>query len=193
MLRPKAEIVGRLLALKAVWLWVDVHPQAESDATIAEVIRANRLQQHLTPSELVMLGLPRARAFAEHGDSMGWKNENCWPLAWALGFQDEPSVLTGQLSGSLGRRLMLEWLPNNQAEAASWQQALQLRDSQAVHDLEDLFYCAHNAVRSAQIGGSTVPSDFDPVEDGGCIHERRHALTWMLSPQVAWDETDLST
>ena len=59
--------------------------------------------------------------------------------------------------------------------------------------MEDLFYCAHNAVRSAQNGGETVPSGYDPVEEGGGVHERRHALTWCLSPGVKWDETDLST
>jgi hypothetical protein len=192
-LRPKEEIVGRLLALKALWLWVDVHPQAEPEATVAEMLHANRLRDHLTPSELAILNLSRAEAFMDHGDSMGWRNENCWPLAWALGFQDEPSVLIGQVSGNLGRRLMLEWLPNNQTEAAAWHHTVELRGAQAVHDLEDLFYCAHNAVRSAQIGGSTVPPDFDPLADGGCIHERRHSLTWMISPQISWDDTDLST
>lgn len=55
------------------------------------------------------------------------------------------------------------------------------------------FYCCHNAVRSAQLGGKTVPDGFHPVMNGGVIHERRHALTWCLSPGVAWDDTDLST
>ena len=35
-------------------------------------------------------------------------------------------------------------------------------------ELEDVFYCAHNAVRSAQTGSTTsVPKDFHPVRDGG--------------------------
>lgn len=58
---------------------------------------------------------------------------------------------------------------------------------------EDLFYCLHNAVRSAQLGGETVPDGFHPVGNGGVIHERRHSLTWMLSKGVDWEETDLST
>jgi hypothetical protein len=63
-----------------------------------------------------------------------------------------------------------------------------------VQQLEDLFYCVHNAVRSAQLGhADRVPEGFHPVRDGGCIHERRHALTWTLSPGVDWDDTDLST
>ena len=60
--------------------------------------------------------------------------------------------------------------------------------------LEDLFYCAHNAVRSAQTGeAGTVPSGFHPVNNGGVVHERRHGLTWLISAGVAWDDTDLST
>ena len=59
--------------------------------------------------------------------------------------------------------------------------------------LEDHFYAAHNAARSAQLGGRTVPKGFHPVVNGGVVHERRHALTWALSPGVAWDDTDLST
>jgi hypothetical protein len=32
-----------------------------------------------------------------------------------------------------------------------------------------------------------------PVGEGGAVHERRHALTWCLSPGVSWSDTDLST
>jgi hypothetical protein len=39
----------------------------------------------------------------------------------------------------------------------------------------------------------TVPADFDPIANGGVIHERRHALTWALAPGVSWDDIDLST
>jgi hypothetical protein len=48
-------------------------------------------------------------------------------------------------------------------------------------------------VRSAQLGGKTVPNNFDPIGNGGVIHERRHALTWMLSKGTTWDNTDVST
>jgi len=192
-LRPQAEIVGRVLALKAFWLWVDIHPNAESESTVREMIESSQLRMQLTQSELEIIDLSRAEAFAEHGHLMGWKNENCWPLAWVLGFPEIPSVTVGQVSGILGRRLMLEWLPNNSVESRQFAASCRLLASGQVHDLEDLFYCAHNAVRSAQLGEDTVPDDFDPLADGGCIHERRHSLTWMLSPGVSWDDTDLST
>ncbi len=192
-LRPKDEITGRLLALKALWLWVDTHPKAESEESVREMIDEGGLGRHLSPQEREISDLSREEAFDLHGDLMGWKNENCWPLAWALGFPDIPSVTVGQVAGALGRRLMLEWLPNNSVECREFPTICSLREVKEVHDLEDLFYCAHNAVRSAQLGGDTVPDGFDPVVDGGCIHERRQSLTWMLSPGVAWDDTDMST
>ncbi len=66
-------------------------------------------------------------------------------------------------------------------------------DPGQVAKTEDLFYCAHNAVRSGQMGGDTVPDWFDSMSDGGAIHERRRALTWAVSPGRSWSETDLST
>ena len=70
-------------------------------------------------------------------------------------------------------------------------------NTQAIEDIvrmEDRFYLAHNAVRSGQTGeAGMLPAGFDPIGDGGAIHERRHSLTWALSPGTAWDDTDLST
>lgn len=192
-LRPKDEIVGRLLALKAIWLWVDTHPEAESEATVTDMVDADELRRYMTGEEVSILALRREEADAEYGHLMGWKNENCWPLAWVLGFPDIPSVKVGQVGGDLGRRLMLDWLPNSVTESRELRSIWEPRDAQEVHDLEDLFYCAHNAVRSAQLGEDTVPEEFDPIVDGGCIHERRHSLTWVLSPGVSWEDTDLST
>ncbi|MDX2015500.1 MAG: DUF4272 domain-containing protein [Myxococcaceae bacterium] len=77
--------------------------------------------------------------------------------------------------------------------ATAWIHHAAARPLSDLIQLEDLFYCAHNDVRSAQLGYATVPAAFHPVFDGGVVHERRHALTWALSPGVPWDETDLST
>ena len=40
-MRPFDEIVGRLLTTKAPWLWVDTHPEGESDATLHAMIGTN--------------------------------------------------------------------------------------------------------------------------------------------------------
>ncbi len=71
---------------------------------------------------------------------------------------------------------------------------IQLRPLREVAQLEDIFYCAHNAVRSAQLGRiEAVPNGFHPVTNGGVVHEKRHSLTWIFSPNVKWNDTDLST
>lgn len=106
-----------------------------------------------------------------------------WALAWVLGFETEPA-LSGQIQGDLARELVFQF-----ADRSDYK----MRGADEVRAKEDLFYCAHNAVRSGQLGRDTLPEGFHPTEDGGGIHERRHGLSWCLSPGVSWDETDLST
>ena len=102
--------------------------------------------------------------------------------------------MSGQISNEVSRAVVLDFLPGLDASIDDLMERVRPRSEQEVVELEDLFYCAHNAVRSAQTGSKTsVPADFHPVFDGGAIHERRHSLTWAISPDVDWDETDLST
>jgi len=115
-----------------------------------------------------------------------------WPLAWALGFALVPDVGGAMIDGDVIRALG-EFLPNFDQSTDDLLARARPRSAAEVCDLEDLFYCAHNAVRSAQLGHDTVPRGFDPTVQGGVVHERRHALTWMISPGVDWDDTDLST
>jgi len=76
---------------------------------------------------------------------------------------------------------------------AEWAEAQETITAEQLKQKEDLFYCLHNAVRSAQLGSKTVPDGFDPIGNGGVIHERRHSLTWMLSKDISWEDTELST
>ena len=111
-----------------------------------------------------------------------------------LGFDPPPDPMSGQVPNEVSRAVVLDFLPGLDASVDDLLHAARPRAGEAVVELEDVFYCAHNAVRSAQTGSTTaVPRDFHPVRDGGAIHERRHALTWAISPGVAWEETDLST
>ena len=168
-LRPAEEILGRLLALKALWLWVDRHPPGESDATVRELIDDGGLRRHLTPEETEILDLSREDALDEHGER--WVGRTRPAGRWR-GSSDSPmpAVDVGQVSGSFGRRLMLQWLPNDAAEARAFRKTCIRRDPGEVQAVHDLFYCAHNAVRSAQTGRDTVPESFDPLMDGGCSH-----------------------
>lgn len=191
-LRPAAEIAGRLLGLHALVLWVGASPEDCSDEALRSYVKRSDLSRWLTLEERAILAKSRPAARAQHLDSIGWKLENLWALAWVLGFEPAPGV-QGQLQGELVRELVYAWLPGPRGGVTEFLEAHRVRELAEVAAREDFLYCAHNAVRSAQLGGSTVPAGYDPISEGGCVHERRHSLTWCLSPGVEWEGTDLST
>lgn len=181
-LRPKAEIAARLHALRSYVLWVAA-PSAEMAEPFKKSVFEGGQKQWLTATELAVFELDQEAAKAQYLNQIGWEMENMWALAWVLGFEKEPA-LSGQVQGDLARELVFKFAAKKDYT---------LRSLAEVQAQEDLFYCAHNAVRSGQMGKDTLPEGFHPTEDGGGIHERRHGLTWCLSPGVSWDDADLST
>ncbi|MES1241448.1 MAG: DUF4272 domain-containing protein [Acidobacteriota bacterium] len=192
-LRPTDEIAARLLAMYALFLWAGAPEDMASSDRIQAFFDRNGLRDHLTPEERQILDLSRSDANEEHADTIGWRLENMWPLSWILGFDPAPPFYTGQISDEARDRMIFEFLPNLDVSLSEFMAAVEVRPASEVGETEDLFYCTHNAVRSAQLGEPTVPEEFHPVRDGGAIHERRHSLTWALSPGTDWDDTDLST
>ena len=180
-LRPEPEIESRLKALRCYVLWVAA-PDPEKAGTFKK-LALGKYSNWLTDEEKQVLALEQSDANQRYLDQIGWQIENMWALAWVLGFQHEPDLF-GQVQGDLARDLVFKF---------SGKGTFQTRKTEEVIRLEDLFYCAHNAVRSAQNGAKTVPFGYDPIAEGGGVHERRHALTWCLSPGVSWEDTDLST
>jgi hypothetical protein len=185
-LRPISEIASRLRALDVLFGWV-AYPEERCPSdllrTYAKTIDA---EAWLTEEEHSILGLARGEAQQQHGHNIGWKLENMWPLAWVLGFPTEPPFDGQWIPDEVTRQVQEYAMRINPKK-------LTARSYEDVDALEDLFYCAHNAVGSAQIGAKTVPDGFDPIANGGVICERRRALTWCLSPGVDWNDTDLST
>jgi len=186
--------VGRLLSLAAVVAWGSAPEEAISNDQIKNFIQTNKLGQWFAADEQEVIRLPRHEASVQHAGSVGWKLENIWSLAWVLGFDKAPIVAAAQISGEVSGPLMFEFLGGFDQTLDGMMQKTSLRSTGRVIALEDYFYCAHNAVRSAQVGTTeAVPPDFDPMAHGGAVHERRHGLTWCISPGVSWDDTDLST
>src|SRR5262249_55923083 len=153
----------------------------------------DKIDGHLTERESSILSMPRPAANRDHAASIGWRLENMWALAWILGFEPSPPFFRGQLPREISSRLTSEVPPGSQDDVETFLSKIQARPMSEVAEQEDIFYCTHNAVTCAQMGESTVPKRFHPVVDGGAIHERRHSLTWALSPGTSWDDTDLST
>ena len=189
-LRPVPEIAGRFAALGVLVFWVAGTEEQAPAVKLTDFARANSLEEHLTDDEKPLLKEPRSVAHAQI-DTIGWKIENLWALAWILGF-DPPPSLDGIVKDDMVGRVMA-FVPAPPCALEDFISSCAVRPYEEVDQMEDLFYCAHNAVRSAQLGSNTVPDGFDPLTDGGAIHERRHSLTWALSPGTSWDETDLST
>tara|TARA_R110002073_G_scaffold329060_2_gene511002 strand:- start:253 stop:963 length:711 start_codon:yes stop_codon:yes gene_type:complete len=191
-LRPELEIANRLLCHCAVFAWGSA--PSEFEQRVTEFILNNELRRSMTDSELNIVNLSMDDARADYAHLVGWRLENMWSLAWILGLADEPSATTGQLPEETSGALLSLFLPGFTATAASLLNQGQTQSIETVIEMEDRFYLAHNAVRSGQLGkAGMLPDDFDPVADGGAIHERRHSLTWSLAPGTRWDETDLST
>jgi hypothetical protein len=191
--RAPQEVAARLLALDALFTWVTYTEEDVATDRIVWYLDRNGLRSWLTADEQAVVALPRADAHEAHVDTIGWKLENMWSSAWVLGFEPEPSVESSEIRRDISRSMIYDFLPGLERTIADLLAKAAPRSAEEVVALEYRFYCAHNAVRSAQLGGETVPKGFHPVVHGGAVHERRHALTWCVSPGVDWVDTDLST
>lgn len=191
-LRPETEIAGRLLCHCAIFAWGSAPPEFEE--RIADFVESSTLRPLMTADEAEIINMPKDEAGAEFAHIVGWRLENMWSLAWILGVAEQPSATTGQLSQETSGALMSLFLPEFTVTVDSLLAQGQTQPIESIIQVEDLFYLAHNAVRAGQTGHQEqLPDDFDPIADGGAIHERRHSLTWSLAPGADWDETDLST
>jgi len=191
-LRSPLEIASRLCALDALFVWVVEEEAHVPEAGLRSYVERSALDASMTPEERAIWESPRAAA-RRHQSSIGWRLENEWSLAWALGFERNPDASGEMIDRETSRALVLDFLPKHTSDVEAFLGRVSPRSEDEIDALEDLFYCAHNAARSAQLGGATVPSDFHPIAGGGVICERRHALLWCLSPGVAWDDVELST
>ncbi len=189
-IRPAIEIANRLNAIKALVLWLMVPEDGLASERILNFVENNNLKDFMTADEKPILEL--ARDDKQARNSIGWKFENAWPLAWFFGY-DTPKIDGQMMTGEQMQDILMNYSCPLEKTTEEWIQNIEPITTDELKKKEDLFYCLHNAVRSAQLGGQTVPNGFDPIGNGGVIHERRHSLTWMLQNGVAWEDTDLST
>lgn len=189
-LRPSLEIAGRLHAIKALVLWLMVSAEHLEDEKILQFVEKNTLKNYMSEDEIAIFQSERDND--ELRNSIGWKFENAWPLAWYFGY-DEPDHLGHMMPGEEMEEILMNYTCSLEETMEEWTNKQTTKSEEEVAQKEDLFYCLHNAVRSAQLGRNTVPNGFDPIGNGGVIHERRHALTWMLSEHVKWEDTELAT
>ncbi|MGE0761508.1 MAG: DUF4272 domain-containing protein [Pirellulaceae bacterium] len=192
-IRPVDEIAARLMALDALFTWVAFPEDSVASERVTRYIDRNGLRDWLTEVEAAIVALPRAEAHEEHVDNIGWHLENMWALAWVLGFEPAPDLEASQIGDNIIQPMLYEFLPDLDGTIDALVAKAAPRPTEDVIAMEYRFYCAHNAVRNAQLGRNTVPKGFHPIIHGGAVHERRHSLSWCVSPEVTWDDTDLST
>lgn len=189
-LRPAIDIAKRLHAIKGLVLWLMVPQEKLPSEKIKGFIDQNGLREFMTQGEAAILNVARDDEAARN--AIGWKFENAWPLAWYFGYI-EPEITGQMMTGEQMQEILMKHTCSLEGDIAEWATSKATIAEEALIKKEDLFYCLHNAVRSAQLGHQTVPEGFHPVGNGGVIHERRHSLTWMLSKGIPWEDTDLST
>lgn len=192
-IRKKEEILDRLMCSYAAVTWVVIPEATLPSEHLQALLEKRGLKKFLTAQEKEILGTARKDAGEKFGSSVGWQMENMWALAWVLGFKETPDIDQDQI-GEETIRSIWQFLDPAWTDKSAFIEKLKMKPLNEVVQLEDIFYCAHNAVRSAQTGKEEcVPKGFHPVRHGGIIHEKRHSLTWVLSPGVDWAKTDLST
>lgn len=189
-LRPSIEIAQRLNAIKALVLWLMVPEEHLASDKILTFIEDNKLKDFMDEGERGILNVSRDDENARN--AIGWKFENAWPLAWYFGYA-APGISGQMMAGDQMQEILKNFSCPLSESIEEWCRKKETISEEELRQKEDLFYCLHNAVRSAQLGGDTVPKGFDPRGNGGVIHERRHSLTWMLSNGKSWGDTDLST
>ena len=192
-LRPRREILDRLFCNYVVSFWITMPEEQLPSKKLKTLIEKLGLTEKLTQKEKDILAMSRKDANARHMDGVGWKMENMFALAWILGMEMCPEVNDAQAGDAVAGAL-IPFITKELQSLVGGKPLKFTRSPLEVIQLEDIFYCAHNAVRSAQTRAkNTVPKGFHPILNGGVISEKRHALTWALSPKVKWEDTDLST
>lgn len=188
-LRPAVEIAQRLHVIKVLVMWLLIPEEHLPSERIMSFIRENKLDQYMSDEEKAILNA--SRDDEDMRNQIGWKFENAWPLAWYFGYA-APKIDGVMMTGEEMNDILLHHTCPLSGNLVAWVAEKNKVSDDSVLKMEDLFYCLHNAVRSAQMGRPSVPQGFNPMSHGGVIHERRHALTWMVSKGTAWDDTELS-
>lgn len=188
-LRVTEEIVARVMALGALAAWIGDESVHASDAIRAHVARSS-LARALTEGERELLSKERAEVRDPRLET--WCLDALWSLVWVLGHDPAPSFDGRAPSPEVGRGILRFAQRGLDASLDTTLARATVRSLADVVVVEDLFFCMHNAALHAAFGEPTGRPAFDPETAGPSIEARRHGLSWCLSPDVGWDDTDLS-
>jgi len=185
-LRPVEEIARRLMTLHVTVARCCAPEEAVPSTMIDAYVQKNGCLKVASQKERTLLTMDRIQA-ADHAGEAGWLLENQWALAWVLGYDKAPPIDGKMLPDEISIDLRNSLFRFFDATLEDIVARYGARKWAHVVQFEDCFYCAHNAYRSLAI------NDHNLRAACGVVQERRKALTWALSPGVAWDDTDVST
>ena len=187
-LRPHEEICRRLMAATVTTAWIFAPEEMVSGEHIQSYIGDNGIaKRHFSERELGWMQMKRDKAAEDAEGQGGWITENIWSLAWLIGGAPTPTFHNQPVSGEILTPIRADLLGSLDVGLEELVEKTNLQPIEAVLTLEDLLYCAHNALRTIALQHEDV------IAVMGYVQERRQSLTWALTPEVAWDETDVST
>lgn len=179
-LRPASQIAARAVVMNAL----SEAGEGAPAALVRKWIEKNRLEGALTPEENKVLAAETPLQAIDR-DGMLWRAEGAWALTWVLG-----RIETLELSGFAPKERKELWPDLKKNEAAlPYLGNLSTRAVAEVAAHADTLFRLHWAIVDATYLAEPFPFEtFHP----DLILERRRALQWALSPQLAWDQVDLS-
>ena len=181
-LRPVDEIVRRLMAAFATVAWVCAPDEVVSATDVKKYLADNDLQpESFSKQEAQWLATPRENV-REFMESAGWITENIWALGWLLGVAPTVCPCDQLAPQNIIGPIRDDFLCGFERTFDELKSGSQIQPVERIIALEDFLYCAHNGFRN-----------MDDVETAGLVQERRHSLTWALSPGTDWDEIDVGT
>lgn len=193
VVRPAREIANRIIAFKTVLMYVLAPPEVISTTAIQTAVRNFQMGSWFTSEEKELLTTPRQQAATEQIDSIGWLLESLLALCWCLNQNVPLSATITPLDAEDSRSIYGNWTPFLNENLPNWFAQVRVRGVEEIAAMEDLYFCLHNAARNVALSNEPPPTGFLPGSHDLVIQHRRQALTWVLSPGVSWDKTDLSS
>ena len=99
---------------------------------------------------------------------MASNSTNLRPLAWILALSPFPTIEAAQIPRDFSGAIVFDFVGTDNS-VHQFLQNPNRRTVEHVIVMEDCFYCAHNAVQSAQTGEDAVTARFDPIGHGGVV------------------------
>ncbi|KLV05497.1 hypothetical protein ABT56_11010 [Photobacterium aquae] len=153
-------------------------------------IKNNNIEQYLSTLESEFINTPRP----DHQDlvNFSWRVEALVSLLWCLKGLDEMPAFDEQFD-IWENELVIKAVSNTN----EFLNCAELRDSEAIDNMESFLYHQHWRVRDRDLGfNNDRPGEDDPdinELDSGIVYERRYGMSWVSGFGESWDDVPTDT